>query len=237
MKTNIEKTLIKYGILPSLITETQLSEFEGYLREASEENFDSFVNFAEICEKKLNEQRLCLAAITDKAKCAMKRAADILERLSPPITESILSAFSETRDIEKLKSDFFNSIKGLNKEGAELVRLEGEYATLTKPRDFTLMTELRLRWAVLCEYPNDRELTDRYDILLQEAKKSCSKDIQNKHFKKWTILKDASGEIAKFIIECHCTFEAIEERRMSHSNFDMLIRQYQRSIHDIMLKI
>lgn len=235
--TNIEKALIKYGILPSLTSETQLSEFEGYASEASEGHLESFVKFAEICEEKLNTPSLRLAEITDEAKQAMKRAADILEKLSPPITESILSAFSETKDIKKIKSDFFNSVKALSKEGAELVRLEGEYAELTKPRDFKLMTELRLRLAALCEYSDGNELTERYDLLLKEAKKSYSKATQNKHFKKWIILKDASGEIAKFIIECHCTVESIEERRLAHSNFDMLIRQYQRSIHDIMLKI
>lgn len=235
--TNIEKALIKHGILPSLISGMQLSEFESYAREASEGRLESFVKFSEECEGKLNEPSLRLVRITDEAKQAMKRAADILEKLSPPITESILSAFSETRDLKKLKSDFFRSIKGLNKEGAELVRLEGEYAELTKPRDFKLMTELRLRLAALCEYSDGGELTERYDLLLQEAKKSCSKATQNKHFKKWTILKDASGEMAKFIIECHCTFEAIEERRIPHSSFDILIRKYQRIIHDIMLKI
>ena len=235
--TNIEKTLIKHGILPSLVTETQLSEFEGYALEVSEGRFESFVKFAAICEEKLNEPSLRINLITDEAKHALKRAAEALEKLSPPITDSMLAAFSETRDITKLKSDFFKSVKALDKESAELVRLEGKYAELTKQCDFKLMTELRLRRAALCEYSSGGELTSRYELLSQEAEKVCSKATQNENFKKWRVLKDASGEIAKFMIECHCVFEAIEERRISHSNFDILIRQYQISIHDIMLKI
>ena len=233
----IKEILVKHGILPSLITDGEISKFEGYLQQAAERNTDTFVNFARECSELLRAPHLRILEIMAEAQKSLVRASNILEKISPSVKESMLSAFSLTRDIEQLKADFFEVTVQLDNEVQILTGLEGKCAMFAKPIDFKTVTELKLRKAALCEHLSDSDLITQYESLVKEADFLLSEEYAKKVLKSSELIKEASEEILKFIVETISVISAIESRKRSASDFDTVIRKYQRTIHDIVLKI
>ena len=229
--------LIKHGILPSLITNSQISEFDDYLQQASEGKTDTFAKFALECLEALHAPHLRLPQIEAQAKNSLLRANNILEKISPSVKESMFSAFAVTRDIKELKAGFFEVTVRLDCEVQTLSKLEAECAVLAKPIDFKMITELKLRKVALCECSSASDLITQYESLVKEAEFLLSEGYAKKVLKSSELIKEASSEILKFTVETLSVISDLESRKCSGSDFDIVIRKYQRIIHDIVLKI
>ena len=149
----------------------------------------------------------------------------------------MFSAFAQAVTAEELKSNFFEVTVKLDVEVRKLTSLQSECATLAKPIDCKKMTELKLRKAVLCEHFRKSPLTAQYKRLVKKAESTLSEDYSKKVLKIAELIEEAREEILKFIVEAHWVISAIEEKKRSASDFDTVVRKYQSTIHDILLKL
>ena len=77
----------------------------------------------------------------------------------------------------------------------------------------------------------------QYESLVKDAEFLLSEEYARIVLKNSAVIKESSSEILNFIVETVAVISDLESRKRSASDFDTVIRKYQRIIHDIVLKI
>lgn len=228
MKSTYE-TLTDYGVLPSLLREGAIADFELYCRQA-EHSTDEFLRFADVCDGFVKTTESSVDTLKAQAAQRLTNAANAIETHATKVSSSQFASFNGGE--EETAERHYKLAVALEKPILELEDIK-ELCIYDSTQLHALSTELVLRRVAIAKIIDDTALESRFKSLLNTLTSLDTK--QEQRLMRLSALADTA--VLKLHNLLSETESAISICKNARVVFDNLLTKHLTALHDVLLLI
>lgn len=234
---NIEKTLLKYGILPSVLSQRQSDNFSEYVTAVTAQEFSQFYDFLENLNNIFSAKQNGLNVLHSKLRQTFCDTLEILNDAIPDKRDSLLSAFGNVSVSENFHMHCLNMIFSLSEFVRRTPSLLKLCNSILSSDNDTLATEFTLRHIALTEFASKSELCSLYQKNYEHLNTFFRADISARITEYSELILLFESKTKEFCSNIANICEP-EQQKISKSRiYGSLCNEYAMLVHDLSLKL
>lgn len=229
--------LIKCGIVPEMLTQSQNEIFSSAVRDAKSKNFTPFDSFLDAVNK--NAELVSNNELALKQKCvsALRSALKSIEKISQSFTRSTLSAFETPNGNSNFGMEHVAFITEICKAISDLENLNSDCAEIISKADDSLLVEFKLRCSALTEFAKTSQAAEKFRKT-EASLKELSREAVIKKFSGCAVyIEGALSELKKLCEDTDTAFMKIQKDLESKAAYNRVIMRYAGIINNILANL